>query len=216
MSDTQVNSGTNPNTQTNSEALKSQANVENKGKAESKSSDTPTFEDQLKQRDGTISALTRKLNDIESQNKRMLDGFKTSLGIEDNAEEKDERTRMQRLTDTIAELKSEAQKGKADKLIRTVLNSWEDENGNQLSDDIKEFLLEDIELNEPNEQVLRDTVQKKLGRLTKTIIKTTNDSASGSNDMNGRPNRSSYVGVNGTGNKKTANEILQELKEKGK
>src|SRR5690606_37279343 len=115
---------------------------DDKGIKKPTSTDTSNFiskdkyEEDIKSRDGTISALQKNIDNLQK-------GLKSALGIEDQSQQKPEEL-IATLTNRISALENENKISKVQSAVASYLDNYQDEKGNTLTPQAKSYLQKKI------------------------------------------------------------------------
>lgn len=184
-----------------------------KGKGQENTNKTPDmsnfipkdkYEDDIKSRDGTISALQKNIDNLQK-------GLKTALGIEDQEQAKPEEL-IATLNNRISALETENKTSKVQREIADALENYKDDKGNVLTPQTKSYLQKKINAANVKTEEVGTVVQNEIkdfittfgnngGSVVAPKVKDNRPSAKGSNlgrDVN-RP--------------KNANQILDDVTE---
>lgn len=157
--------------------------------------------------------LKGQIAELQKQSKEHSDSFETfkkelgavvGLKSDDDGDNKLETT-VEGLQKQILMLRDEADQGKALKLLDDVIDTFRDEDGKPLPDEVKSFLRSDLDVNKPDRQAIETQVKNKAGKISQLL----GGRFTGTNAPERRPG---YRG-NATGSHNpSANEILANLK----
>lgn len=148
---------------------------------------------------GTVSTLTKKIDTF-------TDTLKKGFGGEEENKAKDPLQLIEGLSQELQSVKQENARAKAKNFLYQVVDDLTDEDGNPVSEDVKKYLKTDIEVSEPDEEKIKETVSRKAQSLL-SILKET-----GKTFTDKRPEAKGKVGF--IDRPQNANEILENLKKK--
>lgn len=148
---------------------------------------------------GTQSVVTKQYNELIGKLKSAFSNEDTEGG-----KEKNPLAMIEKLSAKINSIESENQKAKALELLYKQIDNYTDEKGKPLSENIKKFLREDIQVSEPKEELIKEAINKKVSTLAQVF------EGKGVFTSDNRPEGKSAV----TGSRKaeTANEIIEAMK----
>lgn len=161
------------------------------------------LQQQLKQRDGTISAQDKKINTLEDSVNQLTNGLKEALGLKEDDNDKKEDL-LTTVSNELADLKARANKADAIEVLDKTLNSYRDENGKPLPDNIKSYIRQKANVTTPDEEQIASIVKNEASSLVELL------NSSGARFVDGSPDSKGYVGKQ-AGHRPTANEILASI-----
>lgn len=147
-----------PEGQAQGDQLKSKSDQD--GKADNRIAE---LEKALKARDGTISALDKKLNSFQK-------GMKDALGLSNDDDKGDDPiTLIAGLRKEIETLKTERQRQKAHDELDKVIDEFRDDKGNPLPENVKRHLRNEVNPTDPDPEKIKGVVEKKVKSLQELL-----------------------------------------------
>lgn len=160
------------------------------------------YEEAIKSRDGTISALDKKINTLEK-------GLKGALGIGEDEGQKTTEELLVSLQNQVNSLTQENQAAKVEKQIASVLTSYKDEKGNALSPQAQAYLQKKVSLSGVKPEEIENHVKQEIADLQSTF-----GNALGTQVRKANDKRPQSIGSNigrDFSKPKNANEILESV-----
>lgn len=181
---------------------------DDKGNKKPTSTDTSNFiskdkyEDDIKSRDGTISALQKKIDTLTQ-------GLSTALGIEDkgNKSTEDLIAALQNQVNTLA---SENKAAKVEKQVAVILDNYQDDKGNTLTPQVKSYLMKKVNATNVDPKEIPALVKTEITEMLSVF----GESASGAVIPKGKDTRPQAKGQNSgkdVNRPKNANQILEDV-----
>lgn len=154
---------------------------------------------------GTVATLTKKLNQFS-------EGFKKVFSEEelDDKGTKDPNKAIEILSSKVNGLEAENKRFKAKNTVHSIVDALEID-GKPISNEVKNYLKNDIEVDEPDEEKIKDIAIKKATSLM-SILGAKDDNGNTKFTADNRPIQRGTAGLNN--NPSSANEILEKIKKK--
>lgn len=147
---------------------------------------------------GTLSTLQKKYNEVSG----FVDTLKSALGVEKPKEGENE---MEILKSTVTSLQKELSTSKAQNILNETIDNYQTEEGEQLPDNVKSYLREELVVEDPD----RDKIAEMVTSKAKKVISLFGENGKFTN-VDKRPEPSSLAGFSAQG--ANANEILESMK----
>lgn len=181
---------------------------EDKGNKKPESQDNSNFiakdkyEEDIKSRDGTISALQKNIDNLQK-------GLKSALGIEDQSQQKPEEL-IATLTNRISVLENENKISKVQSAVSSYLDNYQDEKGNTLTPQAKGYLQKKINAASVKPEEVETVVKTEITEFI-SIFGNNGSSVVTPKGSDKRPQAKGFNGGRDVNRPKNANQILEDV-----